>query len=470
MPPLDSLPLFMTLTGKPVVVAGRTEMAVWKAELLLAAGAHVSLFGEDVEGARTFAGISDHPALELHERRWTPQDLLGAALAIAEQDDGFGDSARAAGVPFNIIDQPASSTVNFGTIVNRSPVVIGIGTGGGAPALGQLLRTRIEALIPSGLSVWAKQARGWRQRLKSEIDDFGRRRRFWQEFARHAFANSDRAPNEQDYDRLLDCDSERGADGRVIFAGSGPGDVGNVTLATAQALQTATVVLHDDLVSTPVLDLARREARRVSVGKRGGGPSCRQSDVNALLVELALAGESVVRLKGGDPLIFGRLAEELLACREAGIDATILPGVSAAQGAAASLGLSLTERHLARRVQFLTGHGSDGKLPSDIHWPAVADRSVTTVIYMPRRTLGPFVERALAAGLDPATPAVAVASATLPEEQRLISTVSELPDRVPMLPADAPTLVLIGEVVGQAGVGKLLATVDGAPAHGDNVE
>ena len=234
--------------------------------------------------------------------------------------------------------------------------------------------------------------------------------------------------------------------GFVSLVGAGPGDPELLTLKAVRALQNATVVLYDDLVGPGILELARREAKRIAVGKTGHGPSCSQAEINARLLELALAGETVVRLKGGDPLIFGRATEEISACRRHGIDVSVVPGISAAQSAASSLLMSLTERRHARRVQFLTGHGTDGKLPEDIDWSSVAHEHVTTAIYMPRRTLGQFVATALRKGLDPATPAVAVASATLPGEAHVASTVAEIDELAGELPAGAPVTVIVGWV------------------------
>lgn len=450
--PLDTLPLFFALAGRTVVIAGHGDPALWKAELLHAAGARLLIFAGDEVGAERFAalGAGAQPVI-VERRRWTPLDLAGAALAVGEPDDGaeFAAAARAAGVPVNIIDRPELSDFSFGTIVNRSPIVIGISTAGAAPSLGQSIRARIETMLPAGLTQWAAAARGWRPRIKAEVADFNTRRSLWQAFARLAWANADRPPVEADFRSLITREASGGARGRVIIAGAGPGDPRLVTIAVAQALQVATVVLHDDLVGAEVLDLARREARRISVGKRGGGPSCRQDEVNTLMVELALAGETVVRLKGGDPLIFGRLAEELEACRLAGIEVEVLAGISAAQGAAAALGLSLTERRSARRVQFITGHGSDGALPADISWPAITDPRATTLLYMPRRTLGQFVAQALAAGLDPQTPAVAITSATLPSQASVAAPLDLLAERAAALAGDAPMLVIIGAVAAQ---------------------
>jgi uroporphyrin-III C-methyltransferase/precorrin-2 dehydrogenase/sirohydrochlorin ferrochelatase len=334
--------------------------------------------------------------------------------------------------------------VHFGTIVNRSPIVVGISTDGGAPTLGQSIRARIESVLPLGLSVWANAAREWRPWLKERLGEFGARRAFWQRFVSAAWAGPDRQPTEADFEALVE--SAPRPDGRVTLVGAGPGDPELLTLKAVRALQSATVILYDHLIGPNVLELARREARRIAVGKSGHGPSCKQSDINALMVELALAGEKVVRLKGGDPMIFGRAAEEIDACAVAGIDVAVIPGISAAQGAASSLLMSLTERRHARRVQFVTGHGADGRLPTDLDWSTVADRKVTTVLYMPRRTLGEFVRKALARGLDPATPAIAIASVSLEEQTHVAGTVAEIGALAEGLPAGAPVTVMVGWV------------------------
>jgi uroporphyrin-III C-methyltransferase/precorrin-2 dehydrogenase/sirohydrochlorin ferrochelatase len=425
--PLPSLPLFHHLRGRKAVVVGASEGADWKAELLAAAGAKVVRLRDG----------------------WTAEDLSGTAIAVADLANsgdirGFADAARKAGAVVNVIDRPEFSDVQFGTIVNRRPVVIGISTDGAAPMLGQSVRARIESVLPLGLSRWAEAAKTWRPRLKKRVKDFGERRRFWEAFVEAAWREPGQMPGEDDFERLLI--RERRPKGCVSLVGAGPGDPGLLTLKAIRALQSATVILYDHLVGPEVLELARREAKRIAVGKRSHGPSCKQQDINEQMVELALAGETVVRLKGGDPLIFGRATEEIAVCEAAGIEVTIVPGISAVQGAAASLLFSLTERTKARRVQYVTGRGADGKLPRDIDWKAIADPTATTVLYMPKRTLAEFVRKALAAGLNARTPAVAIACATLPDEQHVAGPIGELPALAVSLPAGAPAIVIIGWV------------------------
>jgi len=211
-----------------------------------------------------------------------------------------------------------------------------------------------------------------------------------------------------------------------------------------RALQSAEVILYDDLVAPEILDFARREARRILVGKTGHGRSCRQDEINELMLRLAGQGRYVVRLKGGDPGIFGRASEEIDACRGAGIEVDIVPGITAAQGAAASMKISLTKRRYTRRLQFVTGHARDGELPADLDWGAIVDPSAVSSLYMPRKTLASFRDRAIQNGLLPDTPAVAISSATRHDEYRIFAAISELPELVARADPDGPLLVLIG--------------------------
>src|SRR5262249_12278381 len=298
----------------------------------------------------------------------------------------FSARARAAGVPVNVVDRPALSDFSFGTIVNRSPLVVGISTDGAAPLFAQAIRAKIEAMIPHGFSRWAEAALRWRARVKSSGLSFGGRRRFWQLFTGRAVAEPDQMPTPGDFDALLGEARHEGAAvdrGSVTLVGAGPGDPELLTLRAVRALQSADVILFDALVSPAVLDFARRDAQKMMVGRTGHGPACKQDDINRLVIALARAGKRVVRLKGGDPMIFGRGGEELAACRAAGLRVDVVPGITAAQGAASRLGVSLTHRSTARRLQYITGHGSDGKLPKDIDWTSVADASATTIVHLP---------------------------------------------------------------------------------------
>lgn len=235
--------------------------------------------------------------------------------------------------------------------------------------------------------------------------------------------------------------------GSVTLVGAGPGDPDLLTIGALKAIEQADAVLFDDLVADPIIQLIPKDRLRIDVGKRGYRASCKQPDINARLIELARQGLTVVRLKSGDPLIFGRAGEEIAACRDAGVPIKVIPGITSAQGAAASLGVSLTHRDHARRLQFITAHDRHGALPPDIDWSAVADTAATTVIYMPKRTLPQLIEIAMAHGLDPATPAIAVANATRPDEWVLRSTVGAISAELHAEAIEGPVLVLLGEAL-----------------------
>ncbi|MGB9366588.1 MAG: SAM-dependent methyltransferase, partial [Xanthobacteraceae bacterium] len=331
MEPLARLPVFYALTGKRAVIAGGSVAAAWKAELLAAAGAAVDAYAPNP--AEEMIEIAAQASITIHRRDIEAADFADAALAVgAFEDDGeaaaFAKHARAAGVPVNVIDKPAFCDFSFGAIVNRSPLVIGISTDGAAPVFGQAIRAKLEALIPRGFAHWAEAAQRWRSELKTSGLSFNARCRFWQIFTAHAIGNPNHEPEAADYDRLLTAaraDSESADKGSVTLVGAGPGDPELLTLRAVRALQSADIILFDDLVSPEILEFARREAKKMQVGKTAHGPSCKQDEINALMIALAKAGKRVVRLKGGDPFVLGRGGEEALACAAAGVPCEVVP-------------------------------------------------------------------------------------------------------------------------------------------------
>jgi uroporphyrin-III C-methyltransferase / precorrin-2 dehydrogenase / sirohydrochlorin ferrochelatase len=457
MDALSTLPLFFRLTGRRVLVIGGSEAAAWKAELLSAAGATVEVRAPQ-PCADLLALAHDPPggAVDIQRTPWTPADLEGAAAVIAAtEDDGEAArifaAAKTANTPVNVIDRPDFCTFLFGAVVNRSPLVVGISTDGAAPVFGQAVRSRIEALLPAGFARWAAAAKSWRADLAGLRLGSSMRRRFWEGFAAAALRAPDRAPSPHDREALLRAArnaQERFAQtGHVTLVGAGPGDPELLTLKAVRALRSADVILFDDLVAPEILDFARREAKRMLVGKTGHGPACKQGDINALMVALARSGKRVVRLKSGDPMVFGRASEEIAALERAGIAFDIVPGVTAAQGAAAALRVSLTERSSARRVQFITGHARDGKLPRDLDMGALADPKATTAVYMPLGTLGELVRRLLAAGVEPGRPVSAVCNATRPDESVIQGTIATIEPLVRAHDLSGPCVVLIGSVL-----------------------
>ena len=409
---LATLPVFLRLQDRRVVLTGSSPAALWKAALVQAAGAHVDLFGDFRD--EDLAEFEFGARVQRHRRAWADTDFHGAALAIGEfeaetEAAPFRAAAQRAGVPVNIIDRPALCDLQFGAIVNRSPLVIGISTAGAAPVFGQAVRAQIETMLPTGFARWAEAARTWRSAVQALGLEFRERRGFWEAFTREAFARPGETPTAEKREALLDSVREPSSNralGSVLLVGAGPGDPELLTLKAVRVLQSADVVLFDDLVSPDIVNMARREAMRITVGKRGHKPSCGQDEISALLLTLAREGKKVVRLKGGDPAIFGRANEEIEALRAAGIPFEIVPGVTAASGAAAAAGVSLTERDLARRVQFVTAHSKEGRLPEDLDWRAMADPRATTAVYMGVRTLPLLVERLLESGMAPDTPAL----------------------------------------------------------------
>src|SRR5262249_18913995 len=283
------LPVFFALDGKRAIVAGNGPGAAWKVELLSAAGARVDVYAGGA--TEEFAEIAAQPPrgpVQVYDRAWAQADLAGAAIAIggfADDADAarFAQAARAAGVPVNVIDKPQFCDFAFGAIVNRSPLVIGISTDGAAPVFGQAIRAKFEALIPRGFARWAEAARRWRAELKSSGLSFNGRRRFWQHFTALAIQHPGAAPEQADYEGLLAGTAAEGGSveaGSVTLVGAGPGDPELLTLRAVRALQSADVILFDDLVSPAVLEFARREARKMLVGKTGHGPSCKQDEIN----------------------------------------------------------------------------------------------------------------------------------------------------------------------------------------------
>jgi uroporphyrin-III C-methyltransferase/precorrin-2 dehydrogenase/sirohydrochlorin ferrochelatase len=473
MEPLSRLPVFFALQGRCAVVAGGSAAAAWKAELLSASGATVEVYAKSF--SEEMIALAKQPPLgqiRLHRKPWDEADLAGAAMAVGafegDQEAGdFAKAARAAGVPVNVVDRPAFCDFSFGAIVNRSPLVIGISTDGAAPVFGQAVRAKLEALLPHGFAAWAKAAQSWRTTLKQRNLPAVLRRRFWELFARQAMQNPGMHPTQTQFDTFVESAQGNNIDASsVSLVGAGPGDPELLTLRAVRTLQSADVILFDDLVAPAILDFARREAKKMLVGKTGRGPSCKQDDINRLMVSLAKAGKRVVRLKGGDPMIFGRAGEEIAACEAAGLAVEVVPGITAAQGAASRLKTSLTHRHHAQRVQFVTGHAKHGTLPDTIDWQSLADPNATTAVYMPAGTLTSLAAKAVAEGIDPHTPAVAVTRATRPDETVIGGTIADIADRIAAAAPSGPLLVLFGTVFADAARRTRPTSCPAVPAAG----
>ena len=498
--PLAVLPVFFDLREKRVVVIGGSEPAAWKIELLAAAGAQVEVFADEIcaelrvllspspvsaSGRSTLSpkgrgiGVDTGPffspsgrrwperpdegdaaarSIVLHSRSWTPADLQSAALAIADLESdaeahAFIAAAKAASVPYNVIDRPEFCQFQFGAIVNRSPVVVGISTAGAAPILGQAVRRRIETLLPQTLALWAQLAAKVRDEVMTRLAPGPQRRAFWERLADNAFGN--RAPTPADANPAF---AAQPAAGRVTLVGAGPGEADLLTIKAVRALQSADVILFDDLVSTEILELARREARRMLVGKRARRESCAQDDINDLMLSLARQGKHVVRLKSGDPMIFGRAGEEIEMLESHGIAVSVVPGISAGLALASRLGVSLTHRDHAQSVRFVTGHSRKGKLPTTLNWSALADPATTSVYYMSRRTLPGIVAELKVQGMSMDTPAIIAGSLGRADEQIWRGAIGEAVSAVEQFPLSAPTIFAVGDALKMRSAADLAAT------------
>lgn len=473
MAPLAKLPVFWALEGKPVIVAGGSDASAWKAELLAACGATVHVYADRL--SETFETLiergAEHPQGRFihHPRAWDHSIFEAAAIAIADCEDedeaqSFFEAARAAGVPVNVIDKPAFCQFQFGSIVNRSPVVVSISTDGAAPILAQAIRRRIETLLPASLKSWAELAQSLREKINDRLAPGPQRRAFWERFVDRAFGSEPGSGSEA----AILADAGRVASsaqkGRVTLVGAGPGDAELLTLKAVRALQAADVILFDDLVSDEVLELARREAKRMLVGKRGGRVSCRQEDINDMLVKFAKAGKRVVRLKSGDPMVFGRAGEEIDCLEREGIPVDVVPGITSASAMASRLGVSLTHRDHAQGVRFVTGHSRKGVLPDNLDWKGLADPRTTTIYYMAGRTASEIVSKLTDAGMTHDMPVVIVSAVTRPNERRWAGRLSDMAAAMAEIGIDEPVLIGIGHVFRKADIAGGTAWSDQAAA------
>lgn len=459
-------PIFLDLAGAAVLVVGGGDVAAAKCRLLLPTGATIRVVDPAPEPA--VEDLAAEGQVTLLRRAFRPADLDGARLCYVALDDAkeaaaVVTEARRCGVLVNAVDRLALCDFATPAMVRRGPVAIAIGTAGIAPALARDLRARIEAAVPPTFGALAAFCARWRARVACALPDRDRRRRLWDEVLDGAEAA---AILERGDAEAADCAmaarlAQTGTAlrrGRATLVGAGPGDPDLLTLKALRALTRADVVLYDKLVDPRVLDLARRDARRIDVGKRCGRHSMSQAAINALLVREVRAGAHVVRLKGGDPFIFGRGGEELEALRAAGAEVEVVPGITAALAAAARLGVPLTHRGAARGLHLITAHGADDTLPAH-NWCALVESGGTLAVYMGAHTLPRLAAALLGAGMSPKTPAIAVENASLPTERRIPATLADIAKTVAAAGVEGPTLVLIGEVVA-------LAETAAAPARG----
>lgn len=462
---MDYLPLFASVKGRAVLLVGGGEVALRKARLLLDAGARLTLVAPQLHPELAALAVG-HPH---HAAEFEPAHLDGQVLVIAATDDEVVNAAvaresEARGLWVNVVDDPANSSFIFPSIIDRSPIMVAISSGGQAPVLARLLRERLEALFPQHLGALARLSGALRDKVKQTFASLADRRRYWERVMvssqlAHLLERNEEAPARQWLEDELGRESREG--GEVVLVGAGPGDPGLLTLKGLQQIQQAEVVLYDQLVSPQVMNLVRRDAERISVGKKAGAHSVPQHEINALLVELARMGKRVVRLKGGDPFMFGRGAEELEAVKAAGIPFSVVPGITAASGATAYAGIPLTHRDHAQSAVFITGHcQQDGREPD---WPALAASQQTLVIYMGLMSSPRLQQQLIEHGRSPETPVALIERGTTPSQRLLTGKLSQLAELA--AGAESPALIVVGEVVSLADTLNWYGGASGATAE-----
>lgn len=443
------LPAFLDIAGRPCLVVGGGEVAARKIALLERAGGRVRVISPELVPSLSrgvAAGRIRHT-----EQEFSPDQMDGAAVVIAATDDRALNArvsweARQRNIPVNVVDDPALCTFQVPAIVDRDPVLIAVSTGGASPVLARWVRRRIETLLPTALGRLADLAERWRPVVKVRLKSLGARKRLWEDIFDGPTAQLELDGRSQEADdRIRQRLKAAGpAPGAVYLVGAGPGDPELLTLRAHRLLQYADAIVYDRLVSDGVLDLARRDAEMIYAGKAPGAHAMRQDEINELLIRLGRQGKQVVRLKGGDPFLFGRGGEEMLAVEAAGLPCHIVPGITAAAGIGAATGIPLTHRGISKGVTYITGHDQDGTTDAD--WQRLAHGDQTVVVYMGLGALPRITEQLLDHGLDGHTPVAVIEKGTTPDQRVLAGTLDDIADLVRGRNISGPALTIIGDV------------------------
>jgi len=449
---MDFLPIFLNLKGARCVVIGGGAVAARKAGLLIGCGAHVVVVAPELGEA--LGAERDAKRIEHIAARFDDAHLAAATIVIAATDDpavnaAVSRSAKARGLPVNVVDSPDLCSFLFPSIVDRSPMIVAVSTGGASPVLARLMRAKLETLLPATYGRLAQLAQDLRDRVKRHFNNPAQRRIFWEKMLGGTFADlvlAGKATQAQaHFDEQLASTHDELPRGEVYLVGAGPGNPDLLTFRALKLMQQADVVVHDNLVSPAVVELCRRDAQRIYVGKQRNDHTLRQEEINALLVKLAGEGKRVLRLKGGDPFIFGRGGEEIETLSANGISFEVVPGITAAAGVASYSGIPLTHRDYAQACVFVTGHLKDGTMNLD--WAGLARPHQTVVFYMGLHGLPVLCKELVAHGLPAATPAAIVQQGTTNRQRVLIGTLDTLPDQARDAQLRPPTLIIVGEVV-----------------------
>jgi uroporphyrin-III C-methyltransferase/precorrin-2 dehydrogenase/sirohydrochlorin ferrochelatase len=446
---MDYLPIFLKLREARCLIVGGGNVAARKASLLLDAGAQVTILAPEIKPS--CAALTE---AETVVGRFQPVHLDGMNLVIAATDNHevnrfVSEEAQARGIPVNVVDNPTLCTFVMPAILDRSPLMVAFSTGGASPVLARLLRAKLETAIPAGYGRLAEFAEQQRQHVKTAISQPEKRRVFWENVLGGAVAekilSGDMDGARVLFDALLQRNDDAPLRGEVYLVGAGPGDPDLLTFRALRLVQQAEVVLYDNLVSKPVLEMTRRDAHRVYVGKRRANHALPQDEINQLLVKYAKEGKRVLRLKGGDPFIFGRGGEEIETLAAEGIPFQVVPGITSASGVSAYAGIPLTHRDHAQSVTFVTGHLKDGSM--DLDWNGLARPNQTVVVYMGLTGLEVLCRELVAHGLPDSTPAAIVQQGTTQNQRVFTGTLATLPAIAEAKKPQSPTLIIVGGVV-----------------------
>lgn len=450
---MDLFPIFMDLDGRACLVVGGGDVAARKTSLLVRAGARVEVVAPQI--CPSLAALRDAERITHTAREFSEADVEGKALVIAgtnrkDVNRSVSEQARARNVPVNVVDQPEICTFIVPSIIDRSPVQVAVSSGGASPVLARLLRARLESYVPAAYGHLAKLVESFRDKVKRRFSSVAQRRQFWEnvlqgEVAELLFAGRDESARAMLEQVLQDSSDEPHPVGEVYLVGAGPGDPDLLTFRALRLLQMADVVVYDRLVAPPILDLARRDAEQIYVGKERDNHALSQENINQLLVRLAKEGKRVVRLKGGDPFIFGRGGEEIATLMENGVTFQVVPGITAASGCATYSGIPLTHRDYAQSVVFVTGHLQDGSV--NLNWKALAHPNQTVVFYMGLHGVGIVSKQLVEHGLPETTPVALVQQGTTQNQRVVVTSLSKLEETVKGEKIKPPTIIIVGEVV-----------------------
>ncbi len=448
---MQYLPVCLQLQGTPVVLVGGGTVGTRKARLLLRAGANLTVVCPQIS-PELEQSLAQHGGI-WQQSEYAETDLHGKKLVIAatpsrEVNQRVHDDAIALSLPVNVVDDPELCTFIFPAIIDRDPIIIAVSSSGQSPVLARLLRRKIEALVPAAYGRLARFAGRMRTLVKEQIPEEGPRRLFWEQtmestVAEQVMSGREQAAEQQLRERLRDADSLYR--GEVYLIGAGPGDPDLMTFKAARLLQRADVVLYDRLVAPKIVEMARKDAERVYVGKRRAEHALPQVEINQLLLDLALQGKRVARLKGGDPFVFGRGGEEIELLARHKVSFQVVPGITAGSGAACYAGIPLTHRDHAQSVRFVAGYLKNDSV--DQNWSSFQSTTETLVFYMGLLGLPMICEQLQAHGRSPETPIALVERATLMEQRVLRGTLATMNEIVRREKPTAPTLIIVGDVV-----------------------